>query len=131
MEEPWLIRLGQRLKSLRTQRGMTQEGLAEAAGFHPTYIQKVEAARISPSLDALVRLAGALRVPVATLVVAVDEPGADGQTPNELANLVRGLPEEWQRFVRALVEFLLAHPEAGPLQPDAAVPNRCRQSEAQ
>ena len=111
-------RLAEHLRRLRLERRLTQEQLAELAHFHPTYIQKVEAARISPSLEALVRLAAALHVPVASLVAGVDGPGNNASdTPGEVAHLVRGLPDDWQRFVKAFVQFLLTYPEAGRPKP--------------
>lgn len=117
-------RLAEHLRRLRLERRLTQEQLAELAHFHPTYIQKVEAARISPSLEALVRLAAALHVPAASLVAAIDEPGDARQTPGDVAHLVGGLPDDWQRFVKALVEFLLTHPEAGRMPTRTAMGGR-------
>ena len=87
---------------------MTQEELAERAGFHPTYIQKVEAARICPSLEAIGRLAEALRVSVASIVSAVEEPVGDEkeQVVQDVAELLRRCPEAEVRFVHRFVEFL-------------------------
>lgn len=128
MDPRWQRRLAERLRALRRQRQMTQEELAERAGFHPTYIQKVEAARICPSLEALARLANALKVPASAVVAAMDEP------PNEerdrliadVANLLRGCPEGEVRFVYRFVEFLRRHgrtPEE-PAQPASGC-SRC------
>lgn len=124
-------RLAERLRRLRLERRLTQEQLAELAHFHPTYIQKVEAARISPSLEALVRLATALHVPVASLVAAVDEPGDAWELAGEVAHLVRGLPDEWQRFVKAFVQFLLTNPEPERLRPRPAVGGRSTEGRGQ
>jgi transcriptional regulator with XRE-family HTH domain len=37
-----LLQFGQRIRQLRTSRGLTQEKLAELTGFHRTYIGMVE-----------------------------------------------------------------------------------------
>ncbi|MBI4511476.1 MAG: helix-turn-helix transcriptional regulator [Deltaproteobacteria bacterium] len=50
------------VKSLRSQRQMTQETLAEASGVDLRFLQKIEAARTGMSVDVLVRLADALHV---------------------------------------------------------------------
>ena len=34
--------IGQRIRNYRTQRGLSQEKLAELSGCHPTYIGQVE-----------------------------------------------------------------------------------------
>lgn len=54
-------RLGERIRTLREQRGLTREQLAAAAGLSAVYVKKLEAGeRRSPSLPALERLARAL-----------------------------------------------------------------------
>ena len=52
---------GQALRELRKERGFSQEGLAFESGYHPTYIGQLERGKKSPSLRAIVRLAGALK----------------------------------------------------------------------
>ena len=53
---------GRRLRELRHARGVSQEKLAEMAGLHRNYVGILERARQSPSLDAICKLAGALKV---------------------------------------------------------------------
>ena len=53
---------GQRVRSLRKQRGYSQEALAERADLHFTYVSSVERGRRNISLVNIVRLARALRV---------------------------------------------------------------------
>lgn len=52
---------GQALRDLRKEKGMSQEALAFESGYHPTYISQLERGKKSPSLRAIVRLAGALK----------------------------------------------------------------------
>lgn len=120
MDPSWQRRLAERLRGLRQQRQMTQEELAERAGFHPTYIQKVEAARICPSLEAVSRLAKALKVPASAIVGALDEPakGERDRLIADVADLLRGCPEGEVRFVYRFVEFLRRH----GLTPDEQAP---------
>jgi DNA-binding XRE family transcriptional regulator len=46
----------------RTHRGMTREALAAAAGVSPSYLTEIETRRKPGSFDAMIKLAGALRV---------------------------------------------------------------------
>jgi len=53
---------GQRLRSIRLAKGLTQEELAEKAGLHATYIGIIERGKQGASLDTIEKLAVALGV---------------------------------------------------------------------
>ncbi len=53
---------GDRVRARREHLGFTQEGLAEAAGVHRTYIGHLERGESSPTLYNLVRIAEALEI---------------------------------------------------------------------
>jgi len=59
---PWREAFGARIRSARLARGLTQEGLAETCGLHPTYIGDAERGERNVSLDNILRLAYALKV---------------------------------------------------------------------
>lgn len=59
--------LGKRVRKLRTDRGWSQERLADEAGMHRTYMWGIEQGMRNPSVRHLVRLAEALEVPVKAL----------------------------------------------------------------
>ena len=61
-------RLAMRIKTLRADRGMTQEALAHKSGVSRQYIARLEIGRHDPSLSTLAKLAKALRVTVGELV---------------------------------------------------------------
>jgi transcriptional regulator with XRE-family HTH domain len=65
---PEAVLWGERLRALRTERGWSQERLAEAAGITLNYMGNLERGEQSPSLGVLVRLARALDVDLATLM---------------------------------------------------------------
>ena len=65
--------LGDNLRSLRAERGYSQEILAAKAGLHRTFIGSVERAECNISLDNLGKLGAALGVPASRLL---DETGA-------------------------------------------------------
>lgn len=65
--------IGERIKSLRTGRGMTVAALAEQSGLSKGLVSQLENDKTSPSLATLERLAEGLGVPVAYLVLRPEE----------------------------------------------------------
>lgn len=61
-------RISDNVKRLRVERGLSQEGLAELADFHRTYISQLERCVTNISIDGLERLASALGVDVTGLL---------------------------------------------------------------
>jgi transcriptional regulator with XRE-family HTH domain len=59
---------GKRLRELRVERGVSQEKLAEMADMHRNYVGILERAKQSPSLDAICKLARALKIRPAELL---------------------------------------------------------------
>ena len=57
-----------RLKEIRQSRGLSQEGLADRAGLHRTYIGSVERAERNVSIDNMERIARALEVDITELL---------------------------------------------------------------
>jgi transcriptional regulator with XRE-family HTH domain len=53
---------GQKLRTLRKTKKLSQEKLAEKANLHPTYIGVIERGEQSATLDTVEKLAGALHV---------------------------------------------------------------------
>jgi transcriptional regulator with XRE-family HTH domain len=66
-----LRRLGDNLRTLRKQKGLSQEALAFAAGLDRTYVSSVERGERNIALLNLKRLAAALGVGVRELVEGV------------------------------------------------------------
>ena len=60
--------LGEAIRTARKAVGFSQEKLAEKADLHPNYIGEVERGEKTISVDALVRVAKALKVRLAALV---------------------------------------------------------------
>jgi transcriptional regulator with XRE-family HTH domain len=70
--------LGTAIRSARQEKGLSQSGLAKITGFTHTYIAKIELGRQRGSLEALIKLAAALDLPM-DLVGA--EFGLNGDRP--------------------------------------------------
>jgi transcriptional regulator with XRE-family HTH domain len=67
--------LGRAIRKVRHERELTIEGLAFAAGVHPTYVSSIERGLRNPSWMVLCALAGALQIPVVDLVRRVESAG--------------------------------------------------------
>ena len=61
-------RFGVRIRKLRSDKGISQEALAELAGLHRTYISSVERGERNVTLTTIERLASALGVPMVELI---------------------------------------------------------------
>ena len=60
--------VGVRIRELRLAKGVSQEALADQAGLHRTYMGSVERGERNISLENIVRIAHALRVPPSILL---------------------------------------------------------------
>lgn len=67
MEISALKKIGQRIRDLRKQKGLSQEQLAEKAGFHFSYIGGVERAEKNITIVNLLKIADALDVQIIEL----------------------------------------------------------------
>jgi transcriptional regulator with XRE-family HTH domain len=66
-EDPRIL-FGRRVRELRTERGLSQERLAELSNLHRNYIGGIERGERNVGLINIVELAHALRVKPVTLV---------------------------------------------------------------
>lgn len=57
-----LKRFGQKVRELRTKKGVSQEKLAELSGLHRTYISTLELGKRNVSIKNIYKLAKALEV---------------------------------------------------------------------
>jgi len=62
------IKIAKKIRQLRLQQRMTQDGLASKAGCSKAFISKIETHITSPSIASLSKIAMALRVSISTLL---------------------------------------------------------------
>ena len=60
--ESWLVWISEKLRTLRTEKGLTQEKLAELSGLPQSHISRLEGGKHSPSNQTLAKIAAALEV---------------------------------------------------------------------
>jgi transcriptional regulator with XRE-family HTH domain len=70
--EPLLAAFGVAVREQRLHRGLSQEALADLAGFQRTYLSEVETGRRNVTLVNIGRLAAALGVGVGELMATVE-----------------------------------------------------------
>jgi len=99
----------QRLATIRKDRGLTQDTLAERVGVHVSQIRRYEAGTSAPTLDVLRKLAIALSVSADTLVFDKNERGPDDDLRLQFEATARLSDEEKQTVRRVLESLLLAH----------------------
>lgn len=66
------ISLGTRIRELRSGQSLSQEGLADLAGLHRTYVGAVERGERNVSLDNILAIAKALKVSASELLRGVE-----------------------------------------------------------
>ncbi len=64
---------GEVLQEIRRERGLSQEQLGFESGYHRTYVSLLERGKKSPSLNAIFRLANALKINPADVLLRVED----------------------------------------------------------
>lgn len=72
--------VGQRIRNYRTQKCLSQDKLAELAGFHPTYIGQLERGEKNATLESIEKITSALQISLSTLFEGIDS--AESNTRN-------------------------------------------------
>jgi transcriptional regulator with XRE-family HTH domain len=85
------IAFGQRLRALRTERGISQDELADRTGVHPTAVGRLERGLREPRLKTILRLAEGLNAQPGRLL---DNLGERRLTPEEFERHFGGLPTD-------------------------------------
>jgi XRE family aerobic/anaerobic benzoate catabolism transcriptional regulator len=75
--DAYLARLGTRVRTLRSQRGMTRKALSQHAKVSERYLAQLEAGKGNGSIVLLRRVAGAIGVPIGQLVQDGAEPSIE------------------------------------------------------
>lgn len=106
------VQIGERLRAVRTGRGISVRTLAGKAGFSPSFISQLENGQVSPSIASLERIADVLEIPLV---------GFFNAEPSERSQIVRfkdrqKLNSSWSR---AKIEVL--GPMGGPNKLDAVM----------
>lgn len=101
-----------RLLQTRRAQGLTQQGLAEAAGVHINQVRRYELGSAQPTLEGLVKLAKALHVSLDELVFDEHERGPEAAKMKLLFEAVERLDSHEQQVIQELLEGMIIKYEA-------------------
>lgn len=92
--------IGQRIKTIRKAKEISQERVAELAGLHPTYISNIEQGKVNASIYSYYMVANALKVPLSE-IVDIPTKSKDRTLDSEIA-AITGLVKELDRNRQAI-----------------------------
>lgn len=69
--------IGQRIRNYRTQKGLSQEKLAELADCHPTYIGQLERGEKNATLESVEKIASAMDISLSELFDKLGKSGGN------------------------------------------------------
>lgn len=97
--------VGQRVRNYRTEKGLSQEKLAELSRCHPTYIGQVERGEKNATLESIEKIASAMEVPLSKLFEKMGEDTSDS-IPMKCYELVASKSKaEQEHLYKMLVEM--------------------------
>ena len=82
--------IGERIRTIRKTKKITQEKLAELAELHPTYISNIECGKVNASIYSFYMIANALEIPFPELV-NIPSVEMDKKIEDEIAVMVSQL----------------------------------------
>ncbi len=91
--------IGSRLRSLRQEREMTLQQLAEATDLSPSMLSLVERGRAAPSIQSLIVIANALNVTMSDLIVA--------DKPDEARIVIRASDQPFVKTAQNVIRWVL------------------------
>lgn len=87
-KNPLSMQFGRNLRRSREPTGMSQETLGTIAGLHRTEVSLLERGVREPRLGTIVKLAGALSIPIEQLLAGIDwkfSPGFEINDPDDVS----------------------------------------------
>jgi transcriptional regulator with XRE-family HTH domain len=100
--------LGERLRNLRKEKGLSQEELAAIAEVHFSYIGKLERGEMNATIESLHNIMNALEVPMEDLFRFIQpNAGKDTHTLSIIMNRLQTRSIEDQKKALHLLDFVL------------------------
>ncbi|WP_156277358.1 helix-turn-helix domain-containing protein [Paenibacillus sp. NEAU-GSW1] len=103
--------IGENIRNLRKERGLSQEQLALRAEINASYMGQVERGEKSPTIDVLGKIAGALHCSLEQIVGSAPSKGSeiDSSYADKIAHQMSALSVKEQeavyKFVKQLIQF--------------------------
>lgn len=96
------IELGNRIRELRKEHGLTQEELSEAVNISPSFVGSIETGKKVPSLFTLLKIARKLKVSMQKLFMFEPETPIQERNLSELIDLLKSGGAEETKFLLSM-----------------------------
>ena len=93
-KETKVVLLGRRIRSLRTQKGWTQQELGDNADINYKFLGEIERGQQNPSFGILTKIASALKVDLPELFRFEHETTDRKEIENRIARILKDIPDE-------------------------------------
>lgn len=100
-------RFGERVKHFRTQKGLSQEKLAELSGLHPTYIGQVERGEKNCTLESAEKISIGLQIPVEKLMGRITPLSEESDISNRIYDRLVKLSEKDQQSISNILNQII------------------------
>lgn len=100
--------IGERIRTIRIQKQLTQKSLAELTGLNDKYISRVENGEKNITIDTLYKITANLDISLEDLFKGTQQVHAkSGLVINQIINLLQTKNEDDQKFIFDLLKLLL------------------------
>lgn len=96
--------IGLRIKSLRHSEGLSQEELAERMGISSKYLSSIERGKENPTLDTVIKLAGALEIELSEIFNISHEGKSKKDLVTFITTLLKTRDEEKLKLAARLIK---------------------------
>ncbi|MEK4486932.1 helix-turn-helix transcriptional regulator [Psychrobacillus sp. FSL H8-0484] len=104
--------VGDRIRSFRKERGLSQEELAHQASLHNTYIGQLERGEKNATIESLFKITNALEITLEELFRNTQTgPKANSIEITQIITLLEDSPSRHQRLILGLLELLIKFEE--------------------
>ena len=101
--------LGERLRAYRTQRGWSQEELAERADLHTTYIGQLERGEKNATIESISKVAAALNISLSQLFENLSLAPSEKDIPSRCYDLIQKQPLRDQKLLLDILDTVVAY----------------------
>lgn len=101
--------LGERLRAYRTQRGWSQEEMAERADLHTTYIGQLERGEKNATIESISKVAAALDISLSKLFENISLASSEKDIPSRCYDLIQKQPLRDQKLLLDILDAVIAY----------------------
>lgn len=101
--------LGERLRAYRTQRGWSQEELAERSDLHTTYIGQLERGEKNATIESISKVAAALNISLSKLFENISLAPSEKDIPSRCYDLIQKQPLRDQKLLLDILDTVVAY----------------------